>query len=93
MSTSLNDEERLKGIVKAAIIEVLEERGDLVREVLGDAVEDYALTRAIEEAGEDAEQRDSAFLAGQALADAYGMDEPEYSLDLIKEANPEYERR
>jgi hypothetical protein len=91
MSTSLNDEEKLKGIVKAAIIEVLEERGDLVREALGEAVEDYALARAIEEAVEDAEQQDLAFLAEQGLAEAYGPDEPEYSLDLIKEPNPEYE--
>ena len=27
------------------------------------------------------------------LERAYGDDEPEYSLDLIKEANPKYERR
>jgi hypothetical protein len=93
MSTSLNDEEKLKGIVKAAIIEVLEERGDLMREALGEAVEGYALARAIEEAVEDVELRDSAFLTEQGLGEAYGADEPEYSLDLIKESNPEYERR
>jgi len=93
MTTSLNDEERLKGLVKAAIIEVLEERGDLVREALGDAFEDYALSRASEDSARGGEQSDLAFLSGRSLAEAYGPDEPEYSLDLIKEPNPEYERR
>ncbi len=32
-------------------------------------------------------------LSMKKLEDAYGQDEPEYSLDLIKEANPEYEGR
>jgi hypothetical protein len=32
-------------------------------------------------------------LSGMRLAGAYGKDEEEYSLDAIKEANPEYERR
>lgn len=79
MTTSLNDEEKLKGLVKAAIIEVLEERGDLAREAF--------------EGARGGEQSDLAFLSGQSLAEAYGPDEPEYSLDLIKESNPEYERR
>ncbi len=32
-------------------------------------------------------------LSGKGLEDAYSEDEEEYSLDLIKEANPEYEGR
>jgi hypothetical protein len=32
-------------------------------------------------------------LSLESLARAYSDDEPEYSLDLIKEANPEYEGR
>lgn len=32
-------------------------------------------------------------LAGGRLKEAYGEDEEEYSLDSIKEANPEYEGR
>ncbi len=32
-------------------------------------------------------------LAQDSLALAYGDDEPEYSRDLIREANPEYEGR
>jgi hypothetical protein len=32
-------------------------------------------------------------LSLESLARAYGDDEPEYSLDLIKEANPDYEGR
>jgi hypothetical protein len=32
-------------------------------------------------------------LSAAGLAQAYGDDEPEYSLEMIKEANPEYEGR
>ncbi|HEX8920665.1 MAG TPA: hypothetical protein VF766_04270 [Pyrinomonadaceae bacterium] len=32
-------------------------------------------------------------LSMKKLEEAYSEDEPEYSLDLIKEANPEYEGR
>jgi predicted RNA-binding protein with EMAP domain len=49
MATELTDEQRLKEVVKSAIVEVLEERKDLVREVIEEALEDVALTHAIEE--------------------------------------------
>jgi hypothetical protein len=49
MATELTDEQRLKEVVKSAIVEVLEERKDLVREVIEEALEDAALARAIEE--------------------------------------------
>lgn len=39
----------------------------------------------------DAERDDWAQLSLESLARAYSDDEPEYSLDLIKEANPAYE--
>ena len=39
------------------------------------------------------EREDWGRLSLESLAQAYGDDEPEYSLDLIKEANPEYEGR
>lgn len=42
-------EDRLKEVLKAAVVEVLEERGDLVREIVEEALEDLALARAIEE--------------------------------------------
>jgi hypothetical protein len=42
---------------------------------------------------ESTEAEDWTHLACRALEGAYGEDEPEYSLDLIKEPNPEYERR
>ena len=41
----------------------------------------------------DEEREDWARLSLESLERAYGDDEPEYSLDLIKEANPEYEGR
>ena len=41
----------------------------------------------------DEEHGDWARLSLESLARAYGDDEPEYSLDLIKEANPDYEGR
>ncbi len=43
------DETRLKKLLKAAVVEALEERQDLVRDAVSDAVEDIALTRAIDE--------------------------------------------
>ena len=54
MSTTLIDEAKLKEALKAALVEMLEERKDLVREVLEEALEDIALARAIEE-GEQSE--------------------------------------
>jgi hypothetical protein len=39
------------------------------------------------------ERDDWTRLSLESLARAYSDDEPEYSLDLIKEANPEYEGR
>ncbi|MDQ3258519.1 MAG: hypothetical protein M3R15_32330 [Acidobacteriota bacterium] len=41
----------------------------------------------------DEEREDWTRLSLENLARAYDDDEPEYSLDLIKEANPEYEGR
>jgi hypothetical protein len=45
------EERRLKGLLKTAVAEVLEERQDLLRDALRDTLEDMALVRAIE-AGE-----------------------------------------
>jgi hypothetical protein len=42
---------------------------------------------------ENGERSDWERLSVESLAHAYGDDEPEYSLDLIKEPNPEYEGR
>jgi hypothetical protein len=36
----------------------------------------------------DSEREDWWLLSGQRLAEAYGEDEPEYSLEMIKEPNP-----
>ena len=41
----------------------------------------------------DAERESWLCLSGKTLEDAYSEAEEEYSLDLIKEANPEYEGR
>ena len=49
MSTAQIDEERLKELLKAAIVEVFEERKDLVGEALQGALENIALARAIDE--------------------------------------------
>ena len=32
-------------------------------------------------------------LSAQSLKDAYGENEPEYSAELLKEVNPDYERK
>jgi hypothetical protein len=49
MTTATLDEARLKDLFKTAIIEVLEERRDLIRDLLEEAIEDIALAHAIEE--------------------------------------------
>jgi hypothetical protein len=51
MSSLSVDEGKLKDLLKTAIMEVLEERKDLVRDLLEEALEDIVLVRAIE-AGE-----------------------------------------
>lgn len=48
MSKSVSDD-HLKEALKAALIEVLEERGDLIRDLVEEALEDIALSRAIAE--------------------------------------------
>lgn len=47
-----SSDERIKDLFKVAIVEVLEERRDLVRDLLEEALEDIALARAIEEGEE-----------------------------------------
>lgn len=42
------DDARLKQLFKTALLEVLEERKDLLREAIEEALEDIALARAIE---------------------------------------------
>lgn len=60
---------QLKNAVKAALIEVLEERSDLLRDVLAEVMEDVALVRAIQE-GEASEaiSRDEIFRALEGRA-------------------------
>ena len=48
MAKQAVDEARLKAILKSAIVEALEERRELVRDLLAEALEDIAMTRAIE---------------------------------------------
>jgi hypothetical protein len=42
------EENRLKGLVKTAVAEVLAERRDLLRDALRESLEDMALLRAIQ---------------------------------------------
>lgn len=49
MAQASIEEGRLKELLKSAIVEVLEERRELVLEVFEEALEDVALVRAIEE--------------------------------------------
>ena len=66
---ALINPKQLKELLKAALVEVLEERRDLIHDVIEEALEDVALARAIE-AGESTENvsRDEVFklLQGQA---------------------------
>ena len=62
MAIVTESDENLKEVFKSAIIEVLEERKDLVREILDEIVEDIAFSKAIAE-GEQTTRvsRDSVF--------------------------------
>ncbi len=50
MSSISIDDDKLKGLVKQALLEVFQERRDLLYDVVVEAVEDGALARAIKEA-------------------------------------------
>ncbi len=43
--------------------------------------------------GADKEHEEWPLLSRQVLENAYGENEPEYTLDALKKLNPEYERR
>jgi hypothetical protein len=43
------DDEKLKSLIKTALTEVLEERKDVLHDLIEEALEDIALARAIEE--------------------------------------------
>ena len=43
------DEERMKVLLKSALVEALEEQRDLVQDIVEGAIEDFALARAIEQ--------------------------------------------
>jgi len=62
MTLASFNENELKDLLKAAIIEVLDERRDLLREILEEALEDIGLAHAIQE-GEstDTTSRDAVF--------------------------------
>ena len=47
--TQIVDEAKLKKLLKAAMVEVLEERRDLVRDAVAEAVEEIGMARAIKE--------------------------------------------
>lgn len=49
MAKASLEEDRLKELLKAAIVEVLEERRELVVDLFEEALEDIAMTRAIQE--------------------------------------------
>lgn len=49
MSTVMINEERLKDLLKSALVEALEERRDLVQDIVEEAMEDIGLSCAIEQ--------------------------------------------
>jgi len=49
MAMTTIDEGKLKDLIKIALLEVLETRRDFVQDILEDAMEDFAFSRAIEQ--------------------------------------------
>jgi len=62
MSSIVIDDQTLKGLLKEALIEVLQERPGLLRDILSDAVEDVGLARAIREGQDTTEVSKDAVL-------------------------------
>lgn len=68
MESPINQED-LKNIIKTALVEVFEERQDLLHDAIEDAIEDVALAHAIEEGeGTELVKREEVFrlLEGKA---------------------------
>jgi hypothetical protein len=49
MSQIIVDEEQIKALIKQALVEVLQERKDVLYDVLAEVIEDLALVEAIKE--------------------------------------------
>jgi hypothetical protein len=62
MVTTTFDEEKLKDLLKTALVEALKENRDLMQDILEEAMEDIALARAIEQGlGSESVSRDEVF--------------------------------
>jgi hypothetical protein len=62
MATATFDEEKLKDLLKMALVEALEENRDLVQDIVEEDMEDIALARAIEQGlGSESVSRDEVF--------------------------------
>ena len=49
MATPALDEKKLRGIVKAALIDAFKENRDLMQDIVEEALEDIAIARAVEQ--------------------------------------------
>ena len=49
MATVIESDEKLKEVFKSAIVEVLQERRELVRDILEEIIEDISFSKAIAE--------------------------------------------
>lgn len=69
MATLIENDERLKEVFKSAIVEVLHERQELVRDILREIIEDIALSKAIAD-GEQTPRisRESVFSALESIS-------------------------
>jgi hypothetical protein len=48
MATAALDEKKLRGIVKAAVVDALKENRDLMQDIVEEAIEDIVIARLIE---------------------------------------------
>lgn len=62
MAAATIDEEKLKALLKSALVEALEEHRDLVQDIVKEAMEDIALAHAIEQGlGSESVSREEIF--------------------------------
>ncbi len=88
--SAMIDEKELKDLVKAALAEALEEQRALVKEIVEEAIEEIALTRAIDEGLQSAPaKREEVF----AIRSDLELEETQGSGKLLSDSSGELSNR
>jgi len=89
----IKEGDRLVWLDDGEVIRVVPVSADPITALRGSGRGEKLLERLLQNRREDREREEWASLSAGALEAAYGEDEPEYSLELVKSPNPDYEGR